>query len=124
MSPDEMRRIARAALCSEQAAGQLEHWSALVRGAFSLVDQFDQDGQRYLIAEQRSGQELISPAEWEMLTARARGSALKVIAAEAGLSVSAVSRRLRQAMDKLGLRTQSDLARLLAPSAAWGRSER
>lgn len=117
MNADEMRQRALAALCSDQAAEQFEHWSALVRGDWTLVDQFDREGRRYLIAEQRPGRELISRVEWELLEARASGSPLKVIADEVGLSVSAVSRRLRLAMAKLGLRTQSELARLLARSS-------
>ncbi|GMV14409.1 MAG: hypothetical protein HS104_19770 [Polyangiaceae bacterium] len=120
MSPDELRRVAFAALCSERAEEELEPWLSFVRGDWSVVDQFDHDGRRYLIAERRRGQELISRAEWQMLAARARGSPLKVIAVEVGLSVSAVSRRIRQAMQKLGLRTQSELARLLARGPAYG----
>ena len=112
MQPGELRQLALAALRADVSAQHGEHWAAWVGGACSLVDQFDRDGWRYVIAEYRRQNPPLSSVQRRMLAARARGTSLKVIAAELGISVPAVSRRLHRAMKKLGLNTQADLARI------------
>lgn len=111
MSPADLRHLA---LQAEPSSGASEHWRALLSGDWVLVDQFDRDGRRYLIAEHRPEPDAIARADWELLRARAQGASLKMIAAEFGLSESAVCRRSKRAMQKLGLRSQLELARLFA----------
>ena len=120
MSPQDMRQVAVAVLHAENDMKDSQHWNSLTGGGWSLVDQFDRDGRRYLIAERAMGCVPISAPDWRMLAARARGAALKVIACELGVSVPAVSRRVRRAMDKLGIRSQGELARLLGPGFESG----
>ena len=114
MSPNDMRQIAIATLREHRSMSDNDNWSLLTLGGWSLIDQFDSDGRRYVIAERCSLARRVSRPEWRMLVARARGSALKVIAFDLGISVPAASRRIRRAMERLGLRSQSELARLLA----------
>jgi DNA-binding NarL/FixJ family response regulator len=65
-----------------------------------------------VIAQRACGSELIGRDERLLLERRARGEALKVIAADLGISVSCASRRLTRALRRLGLRSHTDLARL------------
>lgn len=116
MSPQTIRQWALSALSTDRVAERADHWAALLGGQFRVVDQFDTEGRRYLIAERQPSGGPLSAADREMLAARARGTQLKVIAFDLGVSESTVSRRLQRAMARLGLRGQSDLARLLAPA--------
>lgn len=114
--------LRRAATAMERARGRLrrddpfralESWRALVDGELSLVDVFENDGRRYLVARRNPpdgvGLGRISEREQRVLGLRVRGHGLKVIAYELGLSSASVSRALQSAMRKLGLRSISDL---------------
>lgn len=95
-----------------EAQGELEadrHWRALTGGAWRVIDQFDAGGMRYVIARRGVSPSVLEPAEYELLTRRARGEGLKQIGSDLGLSVSAVSRRIGRAMRKLGLRSHAEL---------------
>jgi DNA-binding NarL/FixJ family response regulator len=113
-----LRDVALALLRTDVNAEAAEHWSSLVSGAWSLVDQFDRDGRRYVVAIRKRGTtfESLSDDERIALAARAEGTALRTIASVLGLSVPTISRRIRRGMEKLGISSQAELARLLAPS--------
>jgi DNA-binding CsgD family transcriptional regulator len=102
----------------------LDLWLGLVSGRWSLVDRFDNDGRRFLVAC-RNDPHVNDPRgltlrERQVLAYSAMGHPLKMIAYTLGLSVSTVSARRRRAMRKLGLQTQADVVSLFAPR---GRSE-
>ena len=97
------------------------HWSALIEGRWSLVDQFENGGRRFLIAHRggKPGRAAgLTAREHAVLAYRARGCSLKLIAAELGRTVSAVARDIERGMSKLGLRGQAELAQLFARGRA------
>jgi DNA-binding CsgD family transcriptional regulator len=102
----------------------LDLWLGLVSGRWSLVDRFDNDGRRFLVAcrndPQVSDPRALTLRERQVLAYVAMGQPLKLIAYSLGLSVSAVSGLRTRAMRKLGLRTQADIVSLFAPSEQEG----
>ena len=99
----------------------LDLWQGLVAGRWSLLDRFDTDGRRFLVAR-RNDPEVTDPRaltlrERQVLAYTAMGHPVKLIAYSLGISVSTVSSGRRSAMRKLGLRTHADVARLFAAAA-------
>jgi DNA-binding NarL/FixJ family response regulator len=93
-------------------------WQWLAAGRRSLVDSFDSDGRRYLVAH-RNDPDLAAPnaltlSERQIAGYAAMGHANKLIAYELGLSESTVATHLGSAVIKLGVRSRADLARLFA----------
>jgi DNA-binding CsgD family transcriptional regulator len=139
-SPDSVARIARdrvesifesdrmalreAADAFDRASRRLdEHdpgnarsqWHALVSGRWTLVDHYEIDGRRILIARRARHEAAISklPSRTrQVLAYRAMGQALKFIALELDMSTSTVHRELKRGMAALGLRSSVELARL------------
>jgi DNA-binding NarL/FixJ family response regulator len=118
--------LREAAIARERARGRLrrsdpdeavEMWRALVDGRWSIVDRFDRDGRRFLIAHENEPQALepraLTPRERQVVTFAAMGHSNKLIAYELGLATGAVGRYLAVAMKKLGLRARVDLARVV-----------
>lgn len=123
--------LSRAAVAVDRARGALrrqdndeaiEAWQGLVTGRWSLVERFEKDGRRYLIARKNDPRvgliPTLSDREQQVLLFRVFGHPLKLIAYELGLSIPTVSRTLQGAMGKLGLRSPADLLALLAPPAS------
>jgi DNA-binding NarL/FixJ family response regulator len=109
---DPLRFLAQHLLSNtDQGAGEPQR--LLAAGGWTLVDHFDADGHRYLIVRREGGSAALDPEEQLLLRRRAQGDALKEIAIDLGVSISAVSRRLAAAMRKLGIRSHTDLPRLL-----------
>ena len=110
----EARRLQRAE--PDQA---LELWSALVGGRWSVFDQFDRDGRRFIVARRNElaldDPRSLSTAERMILLYASWGHSLKLIAYEVGLSPSSVFAHLKLAMRKLGLRQRSELLGLFEP---------
>jgi DNA-binding CsgD family transcriptional regulator len=117
-----LRRAARAAVrargpmrksAPEQAVGL---WQGLVHGRWTLLDQFERDGRRYLVAH-RNDPQIVTPRaltlrERQVLAYAALGHSTKLIAYELGLSVGATSAYLAAGMRKLGLRSRVQLVGL------------
>jgi DNA-binding CsgD family transcriptional regulator len=88
-------------------------WTALVAGRWTLVDSFDHDGQRYLVA--RKNDPDVKPArpltrrEQQVVAYAAMGHANKLIAYELGLAPSTVAMHLSKAAHKLGARSRVEL---------------
>ncbi len=98
---------------SEQA---LREWQSLVQGQWSLVDRFESDGRRYLIAQRNSPdvakRKALSVNETQVASFRAMGHSMKLIGYELGLPVSSVSKLLTDAAAKLGLTSPDEFAHL------------
>jgi DNA-binding CsgD family transcriptional regulator len=106
---DEARGKAR----RNDPKGALEIWTGLVCGDWSLVDWFDKDGRRYILAmanptDSRDPRGL-SSQERRVATLASSGQSSKVICHELGLSEGRVSMLLASAKRKLGVRTQAQL---------------
>lgn len=92
-----------------------EQWRALVSGRWSLVDQFESDGRRFLVARvnERGSTRVaaLTARETQVVELAALGHANKLIAYELGLSVATVARTLARAATKLGASTRVELIR-------------
>lgn len=90
-------------------------WTALIEGRLTLVDWFDDDGRRFVVARRNEHAEgRLSHVERTVVTAVATGRAQKVVAYELGLSAATVSDALARAIEKLGLSCAAELARVAA----------
>jgi DNA-binding NarL/FixJ family response regulator len=101
-----------------------ELWKGLADGTWSLVDRFDTDGKRYLIAmrNEPAGARVaaLSLREAQVVALVALGRSQKLIAYELGLSEATVSRDTASAMSKLGITSRAALAKRLAPTVDPG----
>ncbi len=110
-----------AALGIEKARGKLRRrpeeavvsWRALVAARWSLVDQFESDGKRYLVARANAptadGPPTLTEREKQVLAYASLGHATKIIAYELGVSASTVRVLLHRAARKLGVTTREEL---------------
>jgi DNA-binding CsgD family transcriptional regulator len=98
----------------------LRAWRGLVSGRWSLVDRFDRDGRRFLVARRNSpavqAPRALSKRARQVLAYAALGYSNKHIAYALGLAPSTVSTHLRAGMRQLGLRDLAALAELLRRS--------
>lgn len=88
-------------------------WEGLLRGRWTLVDWFDADGRRFIIAKQtpprRGYPRGLTKRERQVTLSAALGQSSKVTGYELGISPSRVSALLKAAMRKLGVRTKAQL---------------
>jgi DNA-binding NarL/FixJ family response regulator len=110
----KLRYLAARVLDAHNGADARAQQRAFVSGEWRIIDRFDAGGRRYVIARREVAPDVIDPDERTLLLRRARGETLKEIARDHGLSVSAVSRRLSNAMKKLGIGSHAELARLFS----------
>lgn len=101
----------------------LQTWRALVCGRWSLVDWFDTDERRFLLAmpnppEVRDPRGL-NEQECQVVEYVVLGDSNKLIAYRLGLSQARVSTLLRSAMKKLGVKTRAQLIEKLPPLPIW-----
>lgn len=119
---ESLRRAVRAL---ERARGPLRHrdadaaltlWRALVEGRWSLVDHFDSDGRRFVMARVNPwpmpAHVRLSEREICVSELVVRGYSNKLIAYELGLSAATVATHLSRAFAKLGVRTRLELLAL------------
>jgi DNA-binding CsgD family transcriptional regulator len=118
------RRVdkARGALRKDDPEKALEIWKALVRGRWSVVDWFDTDGRRFVLARPNPPKVFdprgLSEQECQVVTYVLLGDTNKLIAYRLGLSQGRVSVLLKSAMHKLGVRSKAQLVRKLRPLGA------
>lgn len=92
-----------------------ELWQLLMDGRLTIVDWFDDDGRRVVVARRNPrATHRLSHVERTVVTSVASGRPQKVAAFELGLSAAAISDALARALDKLGLSSAADLARVAA----------
>jgi DNA-binding NarL/FixJ family response regulator len=115
------RRIdrARSGRRREDPGEALAAWKALVCGRWSLIDWFDTDERRFLLAmpnppEVRDPRGL-TEQECQVVEYAVLGDTNKIIAYRLGLSQTRVSSLLRSAMKKLGVRTRTQLGKRVPP---------
>lgn len=109
------RRVdrARGRLRKSNPEEALEIWHGLVRGRWSLVDWFDTDGRRFVLAKPNAPNlgdpRGLTEREHQVATYAARGESSKLISYRFGVSRARVSTLLRDAMRKLGVKTPAQL---------------
>ena len=125
---DARERLRHAVLQMESARGAVRRrdpdeamglWEGLVGGRWSLVDRFDSDGRRFVVAH-RNDPEVgdprgLSRRERQVAEFAGLGRTPKEIAYVLGLSASAVANAEGRARAKLGLATRAELASFFAP---------
>jgi DNA-binding CsgD family transcriptional regulator len=119
---DDASTLSDAAKGIDRARGRLRRvdperalalWKGLVSGRWSLVDQFDSDGRRFVVAKRNA----ITPHAWTVLSEReaqvlaylAEGQAPKLIAYQSGLSTAAVNADLSRIKRKLSVGSRLEL---------------
>lgn len=115
------RRIdkARGKLRKDDPKKALETWKALVCGRWSVVDWFDTDGRRFVLARPNPPKVFdprgLNEQECQVVTYVLLGDSNKLIAYRLGLSQGRVSVLLKSAMHKLGAKSKAQLVRKLGP---------
>lgn len=98
-----------------------------MRGRGSLVDRFESDGRRYVIARKNDpavrGPGSISVRERQVLAYVALGYSNDAIAYALGIASSTVSTHLTNARRRLGLRDRVAIAQLFHEARALGSEE-
>lgn len=115
---------ARGKLRQDNPPEALETWKALVSGRWSMVDWFDTDGRRFVLAipnppEVRDPRGL-TEQERQVVTYVLLGETNKLIAYRLGLSTPRVSGLLKSASHKLGVKSRTQLVRKLGPLCPLG----
>jgi DNA-binding CsgD family transcriptional regulator len=116
---EAVRRLERARTRDHRGDPEsLALWEGLVRGRWSLVDRFDSDGRRFVVAH-RNEPNLgdprgLSAREHQVAEHVGVGRSNKEIAYELGISESAVANAAARAQRKLGLRSRPELASFFA----------
>ena len=89
-------------------------WEGLLTGSWSLVDHFDADGKRFMIASKNvpgvDKRAELTPQERRVSALAASGQRDKEIADALGLSMPSVIATLHRARAKLGVRSRADHA--------------
>ena len=119
--------LRQAALRRDRARGRLRRydpeaalnaWQALVNGRWSLVDRFESDGKRFVIAvpnpPEASDPRALSELERPLLHYVAMGYSNKLIAYTLGLPEGTVSARLAHIKRKLAVRSRQELVQVWA----------
>ncbi|MDD9946629.1 MAG: helix-turn-helix transcriptional regulator, partial [Myxococcales bacterium] len=103
----------------------VEVWQGLVDGRWSLVERFDADGRRFVVAHKNSenvrDQLGLTQMEARVAALASRGHSNKLIAYHLGISEGTASSHLHGAMAKLRVSSRVELVRLIAHSEtkAW-----
>lgn len=124
---EAVRRIdgARTRRGRDDADAALGAWTALVSGRWSLVDRFDADGRRFVVALRNDPRHAdprgLSERECQVATLVGLGRSLKEITYELGLSTTAVAGHAAAAQCKLGLNSRTELAAFFSPGGVRAR---
>lgn len=111
------REIDRARTQQGRDEVALEVWQGLAQGRWSLVERFDTDGQRFILAH-RNEENVRDPRGLSRMESRVvglavRGYSNKLIAYHLGVSESTAGSHLNRAMAKLGISSRVELVKLL-----------
>jgi DNA-binding NarL/FixJ family response regulator len=101
----------------ESPDSAVDLWNALVSARWTIVDQVDTDGRRFLLARKNDAVHpvaaLATTRERQVALLGARGLSNKNMAYELGIAQSTVSSTLRNVLARLGLRSRYELASVL-----------
>lgn len=124
--PGALKAVREAAVRMDRARGKLRRddprealkiWWALLRGQWSMVEWFDTDQRRYILAVPNAPRVLdprgLTKRESQVVAYAALGESHKLIAYRLGISPSRTSSVLGSAMRKLGVKTQAQLVERL-----------
>lgn len=104
----------------------LEHWHPLTSARWTLVDNFEENGRRYLVARENQAQAeglgMLTDRERQIALHAALGLSNKQIAYALGISDTTVRVLMARAAKRLGMRTRREL--LLHPALEELRQER
>lgn len=92
-------------------------WRGILAGGWAVVDAYDREGRRYLVARRAKQPRPLSLRERQVLAHAALGRSNKEIAYTLGLAPSTVSSHLRRAMRRVGVGDIATLVRIWAPVA-------
>jgi len=110
---------ARGAMRRSDTDEALRLWQGLVDGTWSLVDQCDSGGKRYVLARRNAlgvrDPKALTSRQRSVLALAATGHQNKFIGYLLGLSTSAVSSHLAAAQRKLGLASRAELIQRFGP---------
>lgn len=113
---DAVKIVARAR--TQKSVDSVLAWQAVWDGRWTMVDSFERDGRRWLVARKNDGAppspHVLLPTERDVVERVVRGESLKVIGAELGMPISTVSATLASAMAKLRVDKRSELVKLVA----------
>ena len=111
------RRVDRARLRATGEDEALQMWEGLVDGSWSLVESFESDGRRLIVAKRNSittrDPRKLSHRQRQVAALAAMGRSDKLIAYSLGISVSAVRSHLARALRKLGIENRRNLLRFM-----------
>ncbi len=109
--------LARGQLRHDDPPRALQLWQPMVNARWTLVDRFEHDGRRYILARenepQARGPEALTTRERQVAGLAAIGHSSKLIAYELGIADSTARVLLARAMRKLGAHRREELPRLL-----------
>jgi DNA-binding CsgD family transcriptional regulator len=131
--PDRLAALTAAASDIERARGRLRRedpetavslWRGLVDGRWSLIERLERDGKRFYVAH-RNDPRLSAPLalterERQVVAFAAMALSNKEIAYNLGLRTATVGSYLAVAMEKLGLRSRTELVQIAAQLGAAG----
>jgi len=119
---ESVQALRRAVLTVERARrtrrrrsidGALADWQALVNGRWSLLDHFESDGKRFIVARENEpcmdAPTLLSERERQVVAFAALGHDNKAIAYDLGIAQSTVRVLMSRAAAKLGVRRRSEI---------------
>jgi DNA-binding CsgD family transcriptional regulator len=105
--------LARGRLRNGETCEALRLWDAVLRGRWSIVDWFDTDGRRFILALPNAPHirdpRGLTEREYQVATHVGAGESSKLVAYRLGVSRSRVSELLRRARRKLGVQTTGQL---------------
>ena len=115
---DAVKRVDRARSTARKDTDEaLALWQGLSCGRYSLVDWFDADGRRFVIARKNDSPtpdpRALSMKERQVSAWVALGQTNKQVGYEVGIAASTVAYHLARAQRKLGLQTRGQLVALL-----------
>lgn len=107
------------------AEASLSTWTALIEGRWSLVDRFESDGRRFVVAMRNDPEHPdprgLTQRERQVADCLGRGQNIQATAYALGLSPSAIIKAADQAQHKLGLDSRPELAAFFSPNGPSAR---
>ncbi|HEX8795216.1 MAG TPA: LuxR C-terminal-related transcriptional regulator [Polyangiaceae bacterium] len=110
------RDRARTRRMRSDAISALALWDGLVAGRWTLIDRFERDGRRFIVAHcnetNPAGPPPLTRRERQVLSHLLQGDSLKLTSYALGIAPSTASEARSRALLKLGIRNLADLAQL------------